>query len=83
MNRLAALTTWVRLETIGNGKYTVAMPETDSGWLTFDQWLADGAGVILGTDRVSLVAIDNTGHLTPDDPGVEILEQVVEPELGA
>lgn len=82
--RKDGVTTWLLLDawSKGHGSSTSSELESESGWLRFDQWLTDAVSAIRGIDSVGLVAIDGAGHLTPDDPGVEILEQVADPELG-
>lgn len=57
--------------------------ESDSGWLTFDQWLADQVSVQTGSPRVRLVELAADGTVSAAAPGVEVLEQQADPDLPA
>ena len=74
-------TTWA-LFTQG-GDASVWEPEAESGWLTFDQWLADQVALQTGGPRLRLVELGADGTVSAAAPGVEILDQRANPELPA
>ena len=74
-------TTWA-LFTQGGGA-SVWEPEAESGWLTFDQWLADQVSLQSGSPRLQLVELAVDGSLRAATPGVEVLDQRANPELPA
>ena len=53
----------------------------ESGWATFDQWLAADVALQSRDAGVRLVSIADDGVLTPALQGVEILEQQADPDL--
>ena len=56
-------------------------PEAESGWLTFDQWLADHVALETGGPRVRLVELEDDGTVRPAVAGVEVLDQRARPDL--
>ena len=72
-------TTWMLLSQGGAAaSWTL---ETDSGWATFDQWLADQVAVQTGSPGVRLVRLADDGTVTATAPGVEVLAQRDDPDL--
>jgi hypothetical protein len=57
--------------------------EAESGWLTFDQWLADHVALETGGPRVRLVELEDDGTVRPAVAGVEVLDQRARPDLPA
>ena len=57
--------------------------EAESGWLTFDQWLADHVALETGGPRVHLVELEDDGTVRPAVTGVEVLDQRARPDLPA
>jgi hypothetical protein len=55
--------------------------ETDSGWATFEQWLADQVAVQTGSPGVRLVGLADDGTVTATAPSVEVLTQRADPDL--
>jgi hypothetical protein len=74
-------TTWA-LFTQGGNASTWEL-ETDSGWLTFDQWLADQVAVQTGSPGMRLVRLAADGTVSGVAPSVEVLEQQADPDLPA
>lgn len=74
-------TTWALFTQGGNASAWEL--ETDSGWLTFDQWLADQVAVQTGSPGVRLVRLAADGTVSPVAPSVEVLEQQADPDLPA
>jgi hypothetical protein len=74
-------TTWA-LFTQGGNASTWEL-ETDSGWLTFDQWLADQVAVQTGSPGVRLVELAADGTVSAAAPSVEVLDQQADPDLPA
>lgn len=74
-------TTWA-LFTQG-GDASTWEPEAESGWLTFDQWLADHVALETGGPRVRLVKLEDDGTVRPSVAGVEVLDQRARPDLPA
>jgi hypothetical protein len=72
-------TTWA-LFTQGGGASTWSL-DTDSGWLTFDQWLADQVAVQTGSPGARLVRLAGDGTVIATSPAVEVLEQRADPDL--
>ncbi len=57
--------------------------EADSGWLTFEQWLADQVAMQTGSPGVRLVRLAADGTLSAAAPSVEVLGQQADPDLPA
>lgn len=74
-------TTWM-LFMHGGGAAAWSL-DTDSGWLTFDQWLADQVAVQTGSPGVRLVELAADGTVSAAAPSVEVLEQQADPALPA
>jgi hypothetical protein len=74
-------TTWVLLTQGGDASSWEL--ETDSGWLTFDQWLADQVAVQTGSPGVRLVKLAADGTVSATAPSVEVLDQQADPDLPA
>ena len=55
----------------------------DSGWLTFDQWLADQVALQTGDPAPRLVELEDDGTVARRAPGVEVLDQQADPDLPA
>jgi hypothetical protein len=72
-------TTWMLLSQGGAAASWVL--ETDSGWATFDQWLADQVAVQTGSPGVRLVRLADDGTVTATTPSVEVLAQRADPDL--
>jgi hypothetical protein len=72
-------TTWA-LFTQG-GDASTWEPEAESGWLTFDQWLADQVAQQTGGPQVRLVELEDDGTVRPAVSGVEVLDQRARPDL--
>lgn len=72
-------TTWMLL-TQGGSAASWSL-DTDSGWLTFDQWLADQVAVETGRPGVRLVRLADDGTVTAAAPSVEVLDQRADPDL--
>ncbi|WP_374457160.1 hypothetical protein [Nocardioides sp.] len=72
-------TTWMLL-TQGGAAATWSL-DTDSGWLTFDQWLADQVALQTGSPGLHLVKLAADGTVTATAPSVEVLEQRADPDL--
>lgn len=75
------VTTWMLL-THGGTAASWSL-ESDSGWVTFDQWLADQVAVQTGSPGVRLVRLAADGTVTPTAPSVEVLAQQADPDLPA
>jgi hypothetical protein len=76
-------TTWVLIALQEGGSSASWTKESDSGWSTFDQWLADQVAIQGGGPGVRLVALGADGALSAARPGVEVLEQQADPEVPA
>lgn len=74
-------TTWTLFTQGGNASSWEL--EADSGWLTFDQWLADQVAMQTGSPGVRLVRLAADGTVTPTAPSVEVLAQQADPDLPA
>ncbi len=74
-------TTWVLLTQGGDASSWEL--ETDSGWLTFDQWLADQVAAQTGSPGVRLVRMAADGTVSATAPSVEVLAQQADPDLPA
>lgn len=77
-------TTWVSAIREGSGTSISSMDAADSGWLTFDQWLAEEVALQAGEPGLRLVTMDEGGDLRAHEPGVEIvdtLDTLGEPDL--
>jgi hypothetical protein len=72
-------TTWMLL-TQGGSAASWSL-DTDSGWLTFDQWLADQVAVQTGSPGVRLVRLAADGIVRATSPAVEVLDQRADPDL--
>lgn len=73
-------TTWMLL-TKGGSAASWSL-DTDSGWLTFDQWLADQVAVQTGSPGVRLVRLAADGTVSATSPAaVEVLDQRADPDL--
>ncbi|WP_439937342.1 hypothetical protein ACS3YM_15590 [Nocardia sp. N13] len=72
-------TTWMLLSQ-GGAASTWSL-DTDSGWLTFDQWLADQVAVQTGSPGVRLVKLAADGTVTATAPSVVVLDQRAGPDL--
>lgn len=57
--------------------------ETDSGWLTFDQWLTDQVAMRTGSPGTRLVRLAADGTVSAVAPSVEVLDQQADPDLPA
>lgn len=72
-------TTWMLLSQGGlAASWTL---EPDSGWATFDQWIADQVAVQTGSPGVRLVRLADDGTITATAPSVEVLDQRADPDL--
>ena len=71
--------TWMLLSQ--GGAAASWMLETESGWATFDQWLADQVAVQTGSPGVRLVRLADDGTVTATAPSVEVLAQRADPDL--
>lgn len=74
-------TIWLSLTASRNGGGGTYENAAESGWTTFDQWLAADVALQAGDPGPRLVGIDDDGVLTPAEPGVEILDQQADPDL--
>lgn len=72
-------TTWMLLSQ--GGAAASWSLDTDSGWATFDQWLADQVAVQTGSPGVRLVRLADDGTVTATAPSVEVLAQRADPDL--
>lgn len=75
------VTTWMLLTEGGDAASW--MREGDSGWLTFDQWLADELALRTGNEGVRLVRFVADGTVAASQAGVEVLDQQPDPDLPA
>jgi len=73
------VTTWMLL-TQGGAAASWSL-ESDSGWVTFDQWLEDQVALQSGDLGVRLVELGAEGKLEAALPGVEVLEQQADPDV--
>ena len=73
--------TWMLID--GSGASATWSLERDSGWLTFDQWLADQVAVQAGESGLQLVSLQDDGSVTASAAGVEVLDQRADPKLRA
>lgn len=76
-------TTWVLIALQDGGSSASWTKESDSGWSTFDQWLADQVAIQGGGPGIRLVALEADGALSAAQPGTAILEQRADPEVRA
>lgn len=72
-------TTWL-LFTHGGAAASWTL-DTDSGWLTFDQWLADQVAMQTGSPGLRLVRLAADGSVNATSPAVEVLDQRADPDL--
>jgi hypothetical protein len=72
-------TTWMLLSQ--GGAAASWLLESESGWATFDQWLADQVAVQTGSPGVRLVRLADDGTVTATAPSVEVLAQRADPDL--
>ncbi|MFC7361261.1 hypothetical protein [Nocardioides astragali] len=84
--RKGGVTTWMLVMDGGTGASWTS--EADSGWVTFEEWLADQVALQGGTpddphEGVSPVKLTEDGTVVPDEPGVVVLEQRADPDLRA
>lgn len=79
--RSGGRTTWALFTQGGNA--SAWERESESGWLTFDQWLDDQVALQAGGPRVRLVDFGADGTVSAAAPGVEVLDQRVDPDLPA
>ena len=79
----AGRTTWMLLEASRNGSGGTTEAEAESGWPTFDLWLADNVALQNGAQRLTLVTFAEDGTLVPGEDGVQILDQQADPDLDA
>ena len=73
-------TTWLSITSGKNGGGATVEEEEESGWLTFDQWLAADVALQTHQPGLELVTIDD-GVMRPAVPGVEILDQRADPDV--
>ncbi len=76
-------TTWMLVQLDDKGSSASWSTEADSGWATFDQWLADMVALQEDGTGVQLLRIAPDGALSPALPGVEVLGQQADPDLAA
>jgi hypothetical protein len=84
--RRDGVTTWMLLSKMDGGRFATWTDEADSGWATFEQWLADSVALQDGSPAnpaagIRLVTLDDSGAVVPDQPGVVVLEQQGAPDL--
>lgn len=75
------VTTWMLLTEGGDAASW--QQESDSGWATFDQWLADQVALRTGNEGVRLVRLVADGTVAASAAGVEVLDQQADPDLPA
>lgn len=75
------VTTWMLLTE--GGEAASWSLESDSGWSTFDQWLADQVALTSDEPAPTLVDLEDDGAVTPALGGVEVLDQQTDPDLRA
>jgi hypothetical protein len=62
----------------GGGSYEDA---AESGWPTFDLWLAADVALQKGQPGLTLATLADDGTLSPGEDGVQILDQQPDPDL--
>ena len=77
----AGTTTWMLLETGPRGGGGSYEDEVDSGWPTFDLWLADSVALQKGQPGLRLATLAEHGTLSPGEDGVQILDQLPNPDI--
>ena len=77
----AGTTTWMLLETGPRGGGGSYEDEVDSGWPTFDLWLADSVALQKGQPGLRLATLAEDGTLSPGEDGVQILDQLPNPAI--
>ena len=77
----AGATTWMLLTASHSGGSGSTEDEAQSGWPTFDLWLADNVALQTGRPRLALATLAEDGTLKPSEDGVQILEQEANPDL--
>jgi len=77
----AGTTTWMLLETGPRGGGGSYEDEVDSGWPTFDLWLADSVALQKGQPGLRLATLAEDGTLSPGEDGVQILDQLPNPDI--
>ncbi len=75
------VTTWMLIA--DGGASAGWTEEADSGWATFEEWLVDQVALQSGQPELQLVSLDGDGAVIPREPGVVVLEQQADPDLGA
>ncbi len=75
-------TTWMLVTLDPPGGSASSTKESDSGWATFDEWLADQVALVDGDAAPSPVRLYG-GNVVAAEPGVEVLEQQADPDLRA
>lgn len=75
------VTTWMLIT--DGGTSAGWTEEADSGWATFEEWLIDQVALQSGQPEPQLVTLDSGGAVIPEEPGVVVLEQQADPDLGA
>ena len=73
-------TIWLSVTSTRSGGSGTSETAEESGWPTFDEWLAAEVALQAGSSGLELVSMDDNGDLTPEQ-GVEILEQQADPDL--
>jgi hypothetical protein len=79
----AGKTTWMLLDTSHGGGSGTTEDAAESGWPTFDLWLADDVALQNGGHRLTLATFADDGTLRPGEDGVQILDQQANPDLPA
>ena len=75
--------TWLVLMRMRHGWGASSEKAAESGWPTFDLWLAEQAALQAGEPGLRLVEMDADGTVSPALPGVEVLDQQADPDLAA
>ena len=76
-------TTWMLITLAPSGSSASWSKESDSGWATFDEWLADQVALSEGTQAPQVVRLEDDGTVTAALPGVEVIDQQPSPDLRA
>ncbi|QSR32967.1 hypothetical protein CFI00_21180 [Nocardioides sp. S5] len=73
--------TWMLLDTSPTGGSAVHEKESESGWLTFEQWLDEHVAIRDREPRLRLVDLEQDGTVSAALPDVQVLDQQSGPDL--
>lgn len=75
-------TTWMLITLAPSGGSASSTKESETGWATFDEWLADQVAMIDGDTAPNPVRLQG-GTVVAAEPGVEVVDQQADPDLRA